>query len=110
MSAAMCIGDEGLRQVRRLVDEFIVHSALEISKHILDSLPMSKTRIGVESGKNSGCIGNVWPCGKGQGYIRDPTMERYWDISAASALFWDDMDEERQDPGVEWSGYRLAIL
>ena len=29
---------------------------------MLCSLPVSQTRIGVESGKDSGCIGNVWPC------------------------------------------------
>jgi hypothetical protein len=36
-------------------------------------------------------------------------IKGYWDISAAAASFWGDM-EERRDEGVEWSGYRLAIL
>jgi len=33
-------------------------------KHMLGSLPVRKARIGVESGKNSGSIGNVRPCGE----------------------------------------------
>jgi len=48
------IGDEGLRGSGRLVDKFVVHSALQIVKHMLGSLPMSQTRTGVESGKDSG--------------------------------------------------------
>jgi hypothetical protein len=58
------VSDEGFRQNGRLVDLLVVCGALQIVKHMLGSLPMSWTRVGVESGKNSSCIGNnVWPCG-----------------------------------------------
>src|SRR6266404_1044069 len=57
------ISDERLRWSRGLVDELLVHSTLQITKHMLCSLPVSQSRIGVESGKNSGSIGNVWTSG-----------------------------------------------
>src|SRR6266403_5361141 len=57
------IGDERLRRSRGLVDELVMHSTLQIAKHMLCSLPVSQSRIGVEPGKNSGCIGNVWTSG-----------------------------------------------
>ena len=46
-----------------MVDKFVVCGALQIAKHVLGSLPMSWPRVGVESGKDSSSIGNVWPCG-----------------------------------------------
>ena len=42
----------------------MVHCALQVVKHMLGSLPVRKARIGVESGKNFGSIGNVRPCGE----------------------------------------------
>ena len=40
--------------------------ALQIVKYMLSSLPVSWSRVGVESGKDSGSIGigDVWPCGE----------------------------------------------
>ena len=60
------VSDEGLRRCGRLVNKLVVNCALQISKDMLCSLPVSQTRIGVESGKNSGSIRNIWPCGDGQ--------------------------------------------
>ena len=68
------VGDEGLRRVRRLVDDAVINCALQITQEMLGSLPVSWARIGVESGKNSGSISNVWPCGDCK-VISDPTME-----------------------------------
>jgi hypothetical protein len=42
----------------------VIHYALQIVQDMLNSLPVSKARIRVESGKNSGSIGNIWPCGE----------------------------------------------
>ena len=60
------VSDEGLRRIRWLVDDAVINSALQIVQDMLGCLPVSWARIGVESGKNSGCIGNVWPCGDSQ--------------------------------------------
>ena len=57
------VGDEGLRRVRRLVDDAVIHGALQIAQDMLGSLPVSWARIGVESGEDSGSISDVWPCG-----------------------------------------------
>jgi hypothetical protein len=66
---------------------------------MLDSLPVSKTRIGVESGKNSGCIGNVWPHGKGQ---PDTSGTRQW-------RFMDSRSESRQG-GVGKEGKECLLF
>ena len=65
IASMVCIrvGDEGLRWVRRLVDDAVIHGALQIVQDMLGSLPVSWAMIGDESGKNPGSIGNVWPCG-----------------------------------------------
>ena len=60
------IGNEGLRRIRRLVDNLVAHCTLQIVQNMSGSLPVNTTRIGVESGKYSGCLGDVWPCGDGK--------------------------------------------
>ena len=57
------ISDKGFWWGRRLIDKFVLCSTLQIAKHMLGSLPVSWSRVGVDSGKHSGSIGNVWPCG-----------------------------------------------
>src|ERR1700752_333785 len=59
-------GAEGLWSIRGRVHTFVVHCARQIAKDMLCSLPVSQARVRVESGKNSGRIGNVRPCGECQ--------------------------------------------
>jgi hypothetical protein len=66
------ISDKGLRCIRGPISELVVGCALQIVKYMLDSLPVSKSRIGVESGKNSGGISTQQPRYKDTGTFLQP--------------------------------------
>ena len=56
------VGGEGVRKGRRLVrmvGEFEIHSPFEVSEDMLNSLPMSSTRVGVELCKFGNRVCNV---------------------------------------------------
>src|SRR6266702_1955652 len=75
------------------------------------SLPMSQTRIGVESGKNSGCISDVWPCGDCKvheaAYNGDVRVLAYfWGFCIVLRAH----GGGKTSPSVERSGDRLGIV
>lgn len=45
------------------ISEFIVERALEIAKEMLDRLPVLKTWVLTEAGKDSDAVSDVWTCG-----------------------------------------------
>jgi hypothetical protein len=78
---------------------------------MLGSLPGNFARIEVESGKNSGSIGNVWPCGDRR-YISEPT-DKYIGVLAHLSSFCLILRSHiggNPRSRVQWSAYRLAIL
>jgi hypothetical protein len=60
-SSAAPTNHNNIRCIRTPISEFVVHCTLQIAQNMLDSLPVRESRIGVEFGKNSGSIGDVWP-------------------------------------------------
>jgi len=61
------VGDEGLTSCQvAAVGEFVIRSALDISKEVFESIPVCWTRIGIKASKIGNRVGNVRACHHGK--------------------------------------------
>ena len=61
------VGDEGLTSCQiATVGEFVIRSALEISKEVFESIPVCRTRIGIKASKIGNRVRNVRMCHHGK--------------------------------------------
>jgi hypothetical protein len=78
---------------------------------MLDSLPVRESRIGVESGKNSGSIGDIWPGGECQVHQRANNGDVGVLVHFCNfcTVLWGHGGGKARSR-VKRSGHRLAIL
>jgi len=61
------VGDEGLRFCQiTMIGEFVIGSALDISKEVFESIPVCRTRIGIKVSKIGNRVCNVRACHHGK--------------------------------------------